>query len=140
MTKFDELLKIEETLKGDKFGEWVHDKEHKGTKDDPIHLPFPNYTQTVCKFMDAVYNFIENNPDYNLYNYDEILERNGYRINDINRIDVSGMDEKCLMAMFVYFVRGERFCDGMILSALEKGTIQKCLKRLREILGNQNNN
>ena len=140
MTKFDELLKIEETLKGDKFGEWVHDKEHKGTKDDPIHLPFPNYTQAVSKFMGAVYNFIENNPDYDLYNYDEILERNGYRINDINRIDVSGMDEKCLMAMLVYFVRGERFCDGMILSAFEKGTIQKCFKRLREILANQNNN
>ena len=90
--------------------------------------------------MEAVYNFIENNPDYNLYNYDEILERNGYRINDINSIDVSGMDEKCLMAMFVYFVRGERFCDGFILTALEARTVQRCFKRLREILGNQNNN
>ncbi len=137
MTKYDELLKIEEELKGDKFGEWVHDKEHKGTKDDPIHLPFPNYTEAVFKFMDAVYNFVENNPDYDLSNYDEILERNGYRINDINAIDVSGMDEKCLMAFFVFLVRGERFCDGMILSALEKGTIQKCFKRLREILDNK---
>ena len=78
MTKFDELLELEEALNKDKFGEWGHDKEHKGTEDDPIHLPFPIYTETACKFMKAVYNFVKNNPDYNLYNYSEILEQKGY--------------------------------------------------------------
>ena len=139
MTKYDELLKIEETLKGDKFGEWVFDREHKGTEDDPIHLPFPNYTETVFKFIDSVYNFHEKNPDYNLNEYRMILEQNGYNNIDIKTIDVSGMDEKCLMALLMYLVRGERFSDGFILTALEAGTVQRCFKRLREILASQNN-
>ena len=140
MTKFDELLKIEEALKGDKFGEWVHDKGHKGTEDDPIHLPFPNYTETVCKFMEAIYNFEKNNPDYKLNEYNEILECNGYNNIDIKTIDVSSMDEKCIMALLMYLVRGEHFCDGFILTALESGTVQRCFKRLREIIAIQKNN
>ena len=139
MTKFDELLKLEEALNGDKFGEWVHDTKHKGTKNDPIHLPFPNYNEAVIKFMDAVHNFVENNPDYNLYEYQQILENRGYKNIDIKTIDVSAMDDKCLMALFVYLVRGERFCDGLILSALEAGAVQRWLKRLKEILVAQNN-
>ncbi len=133
MTKFNELLELEKALNGDKFGEWVVDNKHKGTKDDPIHLPFPNYTEAVDKFMNAVYKFIENNPDYNLYNYSEILEQKGYNHIDLKTIDVSNMDDKCIMALLVYLVRGERFCDGLILSAFEAGTVQKCLKRLKEI-------
>lgn len=139
MTKFDELLKIEEALKGDKFGEWVHDKEHKGTKDDPIHLPFPNYTETVHKFIQAIYNFEKNNPDYKLNEYSLILEHNGYYNIDIKTIDVSDMDDKCIMALLMFLVRGERFSDGFILTALEAGTVQRCFKRLREILASQNN-
>ena len=133
MTKFDEILKLEEPLNQDKFGEWVVDsKQHKGTKDDPIHLPFPSYTKTVDKLIEAVYNFNENNPDYNLFNYNEILEKNGYKELKFEEIDVSNMDDKCLMALFMALVRGERFCDGLIMSMLKAGIVQKWIKRLKE--------
>lgn len=36
-------------------------------------------------------------------------------------------------------VRGEHFCDGLILSALEARAVQRWLKRLKEILVAQNN-
>ena len=38
MTKFDELLKLEEALNKDKFGEWVIDNKHKGTKRHRLFL------------------------------------------------------------------------------------------------------
>ena len=132
MSKFDELLKLEEPLKNDKFGKWIVDSKHKGTKDDPIQLPFPSYTDTVNKLIKAVYNFNENNPDYNLYNYNEVLEQNGYKEFNFDNIDVSNMNDKCLMALFMALVRSERFCDGLIMNMLEKGIIQKWLKRLKE--------
>ena len=132
MSKFDELLKLEEPLKKDKFGEWIVDSKHKGTKDAPIQLPFPAYTDTVNKLIKAVYNFNEKNPDYNLYNYNEVLEQNGYKELMFDKIDVSNMDDKCLMALFMALVRGERFCDGLIMKMLEAGIVKKWLKRLKE--------
>ena len=133
MTKFDEILKLEETLKTDKFGKWTVDSKHKGKKGNPIQLPFPAYTETVDKLIEAVYNFNENNPDYNLYNYNEVLEQNGYKELNFEEIDVSKMDDKCLMALFMALVRGERFCDGLILKMLESGIVQNWIKRLKEL-------
>ena len=51
MSKFGEILELEEALKTDTYGEWIVDREHRGTPDDPIHLPFPNYTETVQKLI-----------------------------------------------------------------------------------------
>ena len=132
MTKFDELLKLEEPLKTDKFGKLIVDKKHKGTKDDPFEMPYISYSETVSKLIEAVYNFCENNPDYNLYKYNEVLEKNGYR-GELDKVDVSNIDDKCLMALFMALVRGERFCDGLIQKMLEAGVVQKWLKRLREL-------
>lgn len=133
MTKFDELLKLEEPLKTDKFGKLIVDKKHKGTKDDPFEMPYISYSETVRKLIEVVYNFCENNPDYNLYKYDEVLEQNGYKELRFEEIDVSNINDKCLMALFMALVRGERFCDGLIQKMLEAGVVQKWLKRLREL-------
>ena len=40
-SRFDRLINLIEPLEKDNFGEWIVDKEHKGTMDDPIHFPFP---------------------------------------------------------------------------------------------------
>ena len=42
-SRFDRLINLIEPLEKDNFGEWIVDKEHKGTMDDPIHFPFPVY-------------------------------------------------------------------------------------------------
>lgn len=41
-TKSDKLIGLE-PLGNDSVGEWIIDKEHKGTEDDPIHFPYPMY-------------------------------------------------------------------------------------------------
>lgn len=39
-TKFDKILGLLEPLETDSVGEWIIDKENKGTEDDPKHFPW----------------------------------------------------------------------------------------------------
>ena len=140
--KFDELLMLQDELKNDSFGEVKNPllegaKLHKGTREDPIPFPHIEYSEAVRKLIKAVYNFHKANPDYDLFNYMGILNCNGYTDINVNTIDVSEMDDKCLMALFMALIRGERFCDGLILDALEEGAVQRWLERLRTIVSEE---
>lgn len=118
-------------LCNDDFGHIHSEKGHKGTMDDPIPMPYPVYTESVHQFIKAVYEFDDNNPKYNLKDYMGIMEKKG--IQDIDDLKVDELDEEAVLAVLMCIVRQERFCDGLILSNLENGTIQSLLKRLKEI-------
>ena len=47
--------------------------------------------------------------------------------------DVTDMDAKGVIALLIGAVRAERFCDGALLSMLEKGCILRWLNRLEQI-------
>lgn len=76
MNKFDILIKYIPIIQDDKIGEWVMDTEGHGTQQDPIHVPFVNYSDLVNSFIRDVYRFAENNKDMKLNNYGEILNKN----------------------------------------------------------------
>ncbi len=140
MDRFAGLLELEEAFKNDTFGEVVNPlpeqiKQGKGTPENPLQFPFIRYTEPVVRLIDAVYAFNKENPEYNLYHYYDVLENYGYSNIDYETIDVSDMDDKCLMALFMWLVRGERFCDGLILGASESGAVARWIARLREIAG-----
>ena len=136
MSRFDKLIALIEPLKTDSFGEVIIDKEHKGTMDDPIQFPFPVYTDTVNELIHAIYDIEENYPEYELTKYGEILKEHdiewGQR--SMEEADVSTMDIQGILALLMGMVRGERFCDGTILSMLKSGTVLKWLERLKEIV------
>ncbi len=137
--KYADLLALEDELKTSSFGEVKNPfcegvKNHKGTMEDPIPFPHIEYSETVHKLITSVYSFHKANPEYDLVNYMEILERNGYTNINTTTIAVSNMNEQCLMALFMALIRGERFCDGLILDALESGAVQRWLKRLKELV------
>lgn len=48
---------------------------------------------------------------------------------------LSKCDGKCALAMIVTIVRGDRFCEGLLLSYLENGMMLKWMKMLKEIDG-----
>ena len=134
---------LEDELKEAFIGEVINPisesiQKHKGTKEDPISFPHIKYSATVQKLIKAIYDFHKSNPDYELEKYMEILNRNGYTNVNVETIDVSEMDDKCLMALFMALVRGERFCDGLILTAIREGSVQRWLKRLREVVSEKN--
>ena len=74
-TKFDKLLELLEPLETDSVGEWIIGKEHKGTEDDPLHFPYPKYTESVNELIGAIYEFEHENSEYELTKYGELLKK-----------------------------------------------------------------
>ena len=128
--RFERLLGVLEKLEGDEFGTWIVDNEHKGTHDDPIQVPYPVYTEAVDELIDAVYEFADNNPDFDLYNYYEVLQKRN--ISEPENTDLEKLDEIGVMALLMSIIRKERFSDGEVLEKLENGNIQRLLRRLKQ--------
>ena len=137
MSKFEQLTKYIDVLDGDNFGTWIIDRENDGTPEHPIQMPFVNYSEMVHRFIDDVYAFSDNNKDFELTRYGEILERNGleWGTKSMSEADVSSLDARCVMALIMGAVRAERFCDGALLSFFKGGSIRRWLVRLHELDG-----
>ena len=137
MSKFTELTKYLSLMEDDNIGSWIIDRENDGTPEHPIQMPFVNYSEMVHRFIDDVYDFSDNNKDFELTRYGEILERNGleWGTKSMSEADVFSLDAKCVMALIMGAVRAERFCDGALLGFFKDGSIRRWLKRLHELDG-----
>lgn len=134
---YEGLTDILEELPQGEYGSWIIDRENDGSPEHPIQMPFVSYSGLVRKFMDAVYTFEKNRPEYGLNRYRDILEQNGIKWGSVSMdaVDVSGKEGICVMALLLGAVRAERFCDGALLGFFQKGSIQRWLERLKEIDG-----
>lgn len=123
------------------FGNWVVDRESKGTMDDPIKMPYVNYGTTVADVEQAICDFVDKHPEYELTHYRDILERNGLEWGSqaMSGADVSELDGQAVMALLLGAVRAERFCDGALLGFFEDGSMRRWLLRLKEIDGRDGN-
>ena len=132
---FKELTDYIPALHGGEYGQWVIDREGKGTLQSPIQMPYVSYRSIVRRFQHDVYGFMENHPEYALNEYQKILEANSiqWETNSMETADVSALDGRCIMALLVGVLRADRFCEGILLRFFESGTIEKCLLRLKEI-------
>lgn len=119
----------------DRFGEFIVDRVHKGTTDDPIQMPFVDYGKTVRKIEQAIYDFEKSHPEYELTCYSKILVSNGlkWEMHSMIEADVEKLDGKAVMALLMGAVRAERFCDGALLEFCESGTLTRWLQRLEQI-------
>lgn len=109
------------------FGNWVVDRESKGTMNDPIKMPYVNYGTTVADVEQAIYDFVDEHPEYELAHYRDILERNGLEWGSqaMSGADVSELDGQTVMALLLGF-----FGDG---------SMRRWLLRLKEIDGRDGN-
>ncbi len=105
-SKFEILTKYIQQMKDDKFGDWIIDRENDGTPERPIHLPFVNYSETVESFLHDVSQFMEDNKDFDLYRYREILEDNGI---EWGSVSMSEADVSSLNAQSSWLSLWERF-------------------------------
>lgn len=121
-------------LDGNEYGDWITDRVHDGTPESPIQMPFVNYSITVRKLETAVYQFMEEHPEYELNHYGEILEANGIKWDsqEMKERNVADLDGKCVMALLMGAIRAERFSDGALLDFLQSGSIKKWLERLQQ--------
>ena len=125
------LTSLIDGLRDDEYGKMHYSEGHKGTEDDPLVWPYVEYSQATDDLVNAVYAFVDAHPEYELHDYRRILDENG--IESVDDVDAASMDGKVVMAALVCIVRGERFCDGLLLSNLKSGNIQRMLERLKEI-------
>ena len=134
--RFQNIIKYLPLLEDDTFGTWIIDRENDGTSDHPIQMPFVNYSEMVHHFIEDVYAFVDENKDFELNHYYNILEQNGleWGSKSMSEADVSRLDGKCIMAMIVGAVRAERFCDGALLGFFKDGSIRRWLERLKEVV------
>lgn len=136
MSKFTELTKYLPLLEDDNIGSWIIDRKNDGTLEHPIQMPFVNYSEMVHRFIDDVYDFSDNNKDFELTRYGEILERNDleWGSKSMSEADVSTLDAQCVMALIMGAVRAERFCDGALLGFFKDGSIRRWIERLKEVV------
>lgn len=134
---FESLTKYLSQLDKESIGTWIIDRENDGTPEHPIQMPFVNYSELIHHFIDDVYKFNDDNKDFGLNRYGEILEQNGleWSAKSMSQADVSQLDARCVMALIIGAIRAERFCDGALLGFFEDGSIRKWLERLKEIDG-----
>lgn len=95
-------------LKYDYYGKW-----HCGENE----LPFVNYTLTVHRFEDAVYQFVDEHKEMGLQRYYSILENNNieYTAEKMREADECKLNGQTLMALIVGAIRAERLCTGALL-------------------------
>ncbi len=133
---FESLTKyLPQLTEGQHYGDWVIDRESKGTTDDPIMAPFVDYGKIATDIESAVCGFVDEHPEFELTRYSDILKRNGLGRDgeSIADADVSTLGGQAVMALLVRAIRAERFCDGALLEFFEQGCIKRWIERLQEI-------
>ena len=78
---------------------------------DPIKMPLRNYGTTVADVEQAIYDFVDEHPEYELTHYRDILERNGLRGGTASNVwdRCIGTRRRAVMALSARAVRAERF-------------------------------
>lgn len=81
-----------------------------------------------------VHECIDDNENLDVRDYRGVLD--SYGLPDEESVlvaDISQCDARCTLAMIFTIVRGDRFCEGLLLSYLDNGMMLKWMKRLKEI-------
>ena len=135
MKQFTELTKYIPMIEQNEIGHWQIDRENDGTPEHPIQFPFVIYSEMVNQFVHDVYALVDQHPEWELNHYGQILEENGLRWDSrsMSGAIVEDLDARCISALLVGAVRGERFCDGALMSFFKDGSIKRWLQRLAEL-------
>lgn len=125
---YGNLTKYIDLFKNDIFGKWSKpkrlDDEYK-----TIIVPHVHYTTTVQSFIKDVYKFIDDEDVNIVQNKYDNIKKSIY--NHEFEIENATSDE--ILYYLLWMVNSERFCDGLLLSHFEDGTIMECLKKLKSI-------
>ena len=118
MKNLDELIDLVKNIETIPWGGGdVIDKTEDGK--DILEWPYPIYPDGLCE---SLYHLIELDKNY-LDNYEKLKDSPDYQ----------NLTKEELSTVMTHYVRGERFCDGLIAEAIEDGTLLKVLMRIKEV-------
>jgi len=113
------LYKYLDMFQKGNYGKRIVSKGHKGTKEDPIPIPYVKYEQCVIDFMKEVLDFPNMHESYE----DEEDE-------DENESNKNSENYELFNQILTY-VTMEKFRDGMVLEKLDDGTIIRLISTLK---------
>lgn len=128
VSAYKEFISLIPALSKDKnFGKWITD-DHEGN----LVIPFVAYSGAAGQMGYAIDRFVDKHPEINA---SELLEKHHIKMTEsgLMKADVNKLDANTIMACLMWVRQSERFCDGLLLEFLQKGTILKWLKRLKEL-------
>lgn len=96
----------------------------KTTADGALIMPYADYSTIIYEMMKEFFA-----TDIVNYNYLETARE----LLDNFDVMIHTMTAKQVGTCLTYIFRGERFCEGLILTHLQNGKIVACLKRLMEL-------
>ncbi len=131
METFKLLTRHLPILKEDSIGEWMNINHDDDSQSDSFVPPFFVYSPAVEKFIADVYHFAAMCPEFHMKKHTQILQENN--ITSVFEADSSGLEARCILAMIMHVVRGERFREGYLADALQNGHMQTWLERLTEL-------
>lgn len=132
MTKYDRLFEFIpylETASADEIVRWGGDDR---SSDGIITLPYPIYDERVEAFIKTVY-------ECDLLNRDYFETIKSYGICTAKELGnaINDADNRLVIALLTYYVRQERFCDGLWGKAIEEKIFLRLIKRLFELEARQ---
>ena len=132
---FEKLTVLIPELEKSVIGTVIFDNEHAGTVEDPIPMPYVDYDGIVFDLIREMHSFAESHPDYDLFNYMEIMKANniGFGGLDPKKVDIAESDAKIIMVLLMAVIRQDRFNEGLLLEYCQNGCVLRWLNRLKEI-------
>ncbi len=127
MHQYDKVLSYLDyfSTAGEEVGTWVY---------NPPDFPYVNYSKEMSSFIHEVYQTDLLDTEYLPY-LESIIPREA---NLIDYIDTT--DFRLLRAILTYYVRQERFQEGLWLGAVQDGIQGKILLRIEDLLAESKTN
>ena len=98
-------------------------------KNGAFTMPFPVYETQFLNFIKDV-----SNSDLMDLTYKKNLEEYGFKSNNELVKAIDSANFKMVKAILTYYVRQERFCDGLWGQAIKEGIFLGLLKRIETVL------
>ena len=135
MKRFEKITRLIPLLENEEaHGEWIVDRTSKETHNDPIQFPFVDYSRAAPELIVAVHKCVEDNEDLDAWDYRSVLDSYGLTDEDaMLEANSSKLDDRSTLALILTIIRGDRFCERLLLSYLDNGKILSWMKRLEEL-------
>ena len=132
---FEKITAFLPRMRTKHFGEWIIDTENDGTPEHPQQIPWVAYDDKIISFIEAVWHFHEEHPEFELANYKEIAANNNieWREESVYNACVASLCGQAVMALIFGLIREDRFCEGLLLDFCEDGIVTEWLERLKAI-------
>ena len=116
------------------YGDWVFSKDEQNSSCVTNCAPYFRYTDLMNRIYYKTKHVIDSLPNGAQLGIAEVyLRRAGIDYRHIEDINISELDEYCILALLRHIYAFERFGEGYVQHFFHRGYVLKWIKRLQEI-------